>query len=182
MQHATAPVCEPAKDRRSFKLAEHSCCPYVCDKAATDRNFQNSADLRQVWLNVTRYETLRSIESTYPVLAKFFICCYCDHAGIRGKTPVEESSQAFTEDTPSATQLGTGGAATSETAQPKLGTTAGEHASVRSPGSPTGRSTAAAAGTDSTVQSGAGLGQAGQGTRRSQLHLPSLLRWALINV
>jgi len=76
-------------------------------------------------------------------------------AGIRGKTPVQESSKAFTEEVPSGTSAGQGtstgqgissgqgvstGQGTSEAAPAKLGTTA----STRSPGSPMTRTGAAA--------------------------------------
>jgi len=80
-------------------------------------------------------------------------------AGIRGKTPVQESSKAFTEEVTSGTSAGQGtstgqgistgqgmsaGQGTSEAGPAKLGTTAFEHASTRSPGSPMARTGAAA--------------------------------------
>lgn len=82
-------------------------------------------------------------------------------AGIRGKTPVEQSSGAFTEDTTadsSAAQTSSQPGMGKE--PPKLGTTAAQHASTRNPasGSPTGINSpsAALAGT-----AGPSAGQAG---------------------
>ena len=73
-------------------------------------------------------------------------------AGLRGKTPVQESSKAFTGEVSSGTSAGQGtstgqgmsaGQGTSEAGSAKLGTTAFEHASTRSPGSSTARTGAA---------------------------------------
>ncbi len=76
-----------------------------------------------------------------------------------GKTPVQESSKAFIGEGPSGTSAGQGtstgqgisagqgmsaGQGTSEAGPAKLGTTASEHASTRSPGSPMARTGAAA--------------------------------------
>ncbi len=69
-------------------------------------------------------------------------------AGLRGKTPVQESSKAFTGEVSSGTSAGQGtstgqgmsaGQGTSEAGSAKLGTTAFEHASTRSSGSPMAR-------------------------------------------
>ena len=81
-----------------------------------------------------------------------------DVAGIRGKTPVEESSQAFTEETP-ATQAGAtaASATTGPAGGSKLGTAAHD-------GSMRSLTAGTASATDPAVQSNAAAagGQAGE--------------------